>query len=160
MLLLPQLQTQTSQWRRCWCCPSDRRHLTLLWTKCLPLCKGNRIGIVTHIFTIFKKKKKKSSNTPAHTHKIIYAHWLPALLHAVFYCCAYFSVLDKKNCIMLQWLTLAAAVGWGLWHPQHSLKLLLEAVSPVQQSLQPVDELCADDVLNTQTIKETWLITM
>lgn len=43
--------------------------------------------------------------------------------------------------------TWAAAVGGRLRHTQDALKLLLEAVRPLQQRLQPVDELCTDDVL-------------
>lgn len=48
-------------------------------------------------------------------------------------------------------LTLAVAVGRRLRHTQHSLKLLLEAIRPLQQRLEPVDELCTDDVLFTKT---------
>lgn len=47
-------------------------------------------------------------------------------------------------------LTWAAAVGGGLRHAQDALKLLLEAVRPLQERLQPVDELCADDVLRVE----------
>lgn len=46
--------------------------------------------------------------------------------------------------------TWAAAVGGRLRHAQDTLKLLLEAVGPLQQRLQPVDELCTDDVLRVQ----------
>lgn len=48
---------------------------------------------------------------------------------------------------------MATTVGRGIRHAQHSLKLLLEAVCSPQQRLQPIDELCADDVLNTGTLK-------
>lgn len=96
MLLLPQLQTQTSQWRRCWCCPSDRRHLTLLWTKCLPLCKGNRIGIATHIFTIKKKKKKVLQHTCSHTQNYICALASCFASRCLLLLCLFFCVGQKE----------------------------------------------------------------
>lgn len=46
--------------------------------------------------------------------------------------------------------TWAAAVGGRLRHAQDALKLLLQAVGSLQQRLQPVDELCTDDVLRSQ----------
>lgn len=119
LLLSPQLQTQTSQWTRCWRCLSDRRR-----PHPLPFYLWWRIVIV-----------------------ILYC----AGVH-FFTCCVY----HLNDITLYQWLTLAVAVGWGLWQAQHSLKLLLEAVSSLQQRLQPVDELCTDDVLNTETL--SWAI--
>lgn len=48
---------------------------------------------------------------------------------------------------------MATTLRRGIRHAQHSLKLLLEAVCSPQQRLQPMDELCTDDVLNTGTLK-------
>lgn len=53
------------------------------------------------------------------------------------------SLLRRRRAVF----TWAAAVGGRLRHAQDALELLLQAVGPLQQRLQPVDELCTDDVL-------------
>lgn len=53
------------------------------------------------------------------------------------------SLLRRRRAVF----TWAAAVGGRLRHAQDALKLLLQAVGPLQQRLQPVDELCTDGVL-------------
>lgn len=50
---------------------------------------------------------------------------------------------------LYQCLTLAVGVGRRLRRAQNPLKLLLEVVGPLQQGLEPVDELCTDHLLNT-----------
>lgn len=139
MLLSPQQQKQTSQWRRCWCCLSDRRHPAPLW---LPFYLMSKITV--HIIVVSPFENQMSS---LHIEGVDICYGLRS-------CCV--AVLVMKNYIILYWwFTLAAAVGWGLWHSQHSLKLLLEAVSSLQQQLQPVDELCTDDVLDRENKRYT-----